>query len=140
MKAAELSPTVSINSPELKSFNSRSILELQGEFKSGSEKGPVMRIDLNHTPQLPEPSRSGSAQNSALAASASEVLGGEDQAQLSGAHAQVLALVAQAVQLPDVREQRVQLLRQAIQSGQYQSNPENTAAAVFNHLIARPAA
>ncbi len=98
-----------------------------------------MRIDLNHTPQLPEPSRS-SAQNSAAAASASEALGGEDQAQLSGAHAQVLALVAQAAQLPEVREERVQFLRQAIQSGQYQSSPENTAAAVLDHLMARLAA
>jgi flagellar biosynthesis anti-sigma factor FlgM len=131
----------SIGRTELKSFNARSILELQVEFKPSSEKGPVMRIDLNHTPQLPEPNRSSAQSASAAAnASASEVLGGEDQAQLSGTHAQVLALVAQASQLPEVREERVQQLRQAIQSGQYQASPENTASAVLDHLIARPAA
>jgi flagellar biosynthesis anti-sigma factor FlgM len=100
-----------------------------------------MRIDLNHTPELPEPNRSSAQNTSGTAnASASEVLGREDQAQLSGAHAQVLALVAQASQLPEVREERVQFLRQAIQSGQYQARPENTAAAVLDQLSARPAA
>jgi flagellar biosynthesis anti-sigma factor FlgM len=101
-----------------------------------------MRIDLNPGPQpLPETDR-GSAQNSRTAGSstASSGLAGEDQAELSGAHAQVQVLVAQASQLPEVREERVQALRQAVQSGHYQSSPEKVAGAMFAHMIAGPAA
>jgi flagellar biosynthesis anti-sigma factor FlgM len=98
-----------------------------------------MRIDLNHESQpLPETSRS-SAQSTAAAAtsaSASQTLGGEDQAELSGAHAQVQALVAQASQLPEIREERVQVLRQAVVDGSYSTNPEDVAGALFAHLLA----
>ena len=100
-----------------------------------------MRIELNAGPQpAPESNRS-SAQNTGAAGSptASHALG-EDQAQLSGAHAQVQALAAQASQLPEVREERVQALRQAVQSGQYHASPEKVAGAVFAHMIAGPAA
>ena len=101
-----------------------------------------MRIDLNPTPQpLPETNRS-SAQSSGAAVSPSVTnsLGGEDQAELSGAHVQVQALVAQASQLPEVREERVNALRQAIQAGHYQSSPEKVAGAMFEHMIAGIAA
>jgi len=101
-----------------------------------------MRIDLNHGPQtLPEPNRS-SPQNAGAAggASSSTAASGEDQAVLSGAHAQVQSLVAQAFQLPEVREERVLALRQAIQSGHYESSPEKVAGAMFAHMIAGPAA
>jgi len=101
-----------------------------------------MRIDLNHGPQpLLENSRT-SPQNTAAAASSasSNALSGEDQAQLSGAHVQVQALAAQASQLPEVREERVQALRQAIQSGHYQPSPKEVAGAMFAHMIAGPAA
>jgi flagellar biosynthesis anti-sigma factor FlgM len=96
-----------------------------------------MRIDLNHVPQaFTEPNRNGSpGAGAAVRSSASNGLGGEDQAQLSGGLAQVPALVAQASQLPEVREERVHALRQAIQSGQYQSSPEKIAGAVFEHMI-----
>jgi len=101
-----------------------------------------MRIDLNPTSQpVPETNRnSAQSTGTAVNSSGSGALGGEDQAQLSGVHAQVLALVARASQLPEVREQRVHALRQAIQSGQYQSSPEKVAVAVFAHMIAEAAA
>jgi len=101
-----------------------------------------MRIDLNQAQQpLPETNRNSAPSTGvAVNSSASNALGGEDQAQLSGAHAQVLALVAQASQLPEVRQERVHALRQAIQSGQYQSNPEKVAGAVFAHMISGAAA
>ena len=111
-----------------------------------------MRIDLNPAAQpLSESDRSGAA-GTAAAATASSVsgsghasgalsgLGGEDQAELSGAHTQVAALVAQAAQLPEVRQERVQALRQAIQRGRYQSSPEEVARAVLAHMIAGSAA
>jgi flagellar biosynthesis anti-sigma factor FlgM len=103
-----------------------------------------MRIDLNHESQaLPETSRSTAQGTAAAAASAStsQALGGEDQAELSGAPAQVQALVAQAAQLPEVREERVQALRQAVERGNYTIDPEAVAGALFSHLLAgQPAA
>lgn len=96
-----------------------------------------MRIDLNHAPQAtPETDRANPASNRVgSGSSANNVLGGEDQAQLSGAHAQVPALVAQVSQLPEVRQERVHALRQAIQSGHYRTNPDKVAGALFNHMI-----
>jgi len=100
-----------------------------------------MRIDLNPGAQsIPESNRS-SAQNTAsgsgLLASRSSV---EDQAELSGAHTQIQALAAQASQLPEVREERVQALRQAVQSGHYRADPEKVAGSVLAHMMAGPAA
>jgi flagellar biosynthesis anti-sigma factor FlgM len=114
----------------------------------------MMRIDLNYGPQATlEGNRSG-ATNSAPALSTNaasrnfgqnlgEVIGEsleEDQAQLSGAHTQVLALSAQAAQLPEVRQQRVQALRQAVESGQYHASPQQVAGAVFAQLVSAQAA
>jgi len=101
-----------------------------------------MRIDLNHGPQSSiETNRSGTQSTGAAASSsANRVVSGEDQAELSGAHAQVQALVAQASQLPEIRQERVHALRQAVQSGHYQPSPEQVAGAMFAHMIAGPAA
>jgi len=99
-----------------------------------------MRIDLNHEPQpIPESNRSGAPS----AAAASHSVGStvkEDQAQFSGAHVQVEALAAQVLRLPEVREERVRALRQAIQSGQNPASPGKVASALFVHMIAGPAA
>ncbi len=101
-----------------------------------------MRIDLQHAPQLSPETDRNSAPGSAArgSASASNALAGQDQAQLSGAHAQVQALAAQASQLPEIRQERVQALRQAIQGGHYVSSPEKVAEAMLAHMIAEPAA
>jgi flagellar biosynthesis anti-sigma factor FlgM len=103
-----------------------------------------MRIDLNHEPQaLPETSRSSAPSASAAeaaSAAASRGLGGEDQADLSGAHAQVQALVAEASQLPEVREERVQALRQAVERGGYAASPGAVADALVAHMMAGTAA
>jgi flagellar biosynthesis anti-sigma factor FlgM len=61
---------------------------------------------------------------------------GEDQTQLSGAHLQVAALAAQAAALPEVRQERVQALRQAMQSGQYHADPQKLAGALMSHMRA----
>jgi flagellar biosynthesis anti-sigma factor FlgM len=103
-----------------------------------------MRIDLNHEPQpLPESNRSSTpgAQAPVSSAASNRPGGsGEDQAELSGALVQVQALVAQASQLPEVRQERVSALRQAVESGTYQSSPEQVAGAVLAHMIAGVAA
>jgi len=96
-----------------------------------------MRIDLNPGAQpAPESNRNQATNSGASAAPSGGRALGEDQAQLSGAHIQVQALAAQALQLPELREERVQALRQAVQSGQYQVRPEKIAGSVLAHMIA----
>jgi flagellar biosynthesis anti-sigma factor FlgM len=101
-----------------------------------------MRIDLNQGSQpLAENSRSNS--DNTVRGSDSSVRRledgqggvGEDQAQLSGAHIQIAVLTAQASQLPEVRQERVQALRDAMQSGRYAASPEQVAGAVIGHMV-----
>lgn len=102
-----------------------------------------MRIDLNPSSQPLSETNRGNTPNAAAAAksSSSSALGtGEDQAVLSGTLVEVQALVAQASQLPEVRQERVTALRQAVQSGTYQASPEQVAGAVFAHLLSGAAA
>jgi len=100
-----------------------------------------MRIDLNYgPPPLPEARGNGAQSVGVTNASAGNLLDVEDQAQLSGAHSQVQALVAQASQLPEMREERVLALRQAVEGGHYESNPEKTAGAMLLHRMGGSAA
>ncbi len=94
-----------------------------------------MRIDSNQGPQLTAEAGSTSSQSTATASSSAWGVG-EDEAQLSGAHVQVEALAAQAAQLPEVRQDRVSSLRQAVESGQYQASPESVAGSMFDHMLA----
>lgn len=100
-----------------------------------------MRIDSNQAaPLLPETGQSGRSSSTGASAaenraSISRVLG-EDSAQLSGAHLQVQALVAQALQFPEVRQEKVDALRQSVLSGSYQPTSKQVAEAVFAHLAA----
>jgi flagellar biosynthesis anti-sigma factor FlgM len=94
-----------------------------------------MRINLDHATQpLPESTRA-AAQNSPAAGSSATKPLGQDQTQLGGGHAQVQALAAQALQLPEVRAERVDALRQVVQSGRYQASPGAVAGAVFSHML-----
>jgi len=100
-----------------------------------------MRIDFQYTPQSTTEANRGSAQNNASAnAAAAAAPTAEDQTVLSSAYVQVAALSAQAAQLPEVREQRVQALRQAVESGHYRAEPEQIAGALVAHMIQNPAA
>jgi flagellar biosynthesis anti-sigma factor FlgM len=102
-----------------------------------------MRIDSNPGAQpLSENQTSGSAAaanaNVAIGSQASSALGntlGEDQAQLSGVHVQVQALVEQAQQLPEIRQDKVQALRQAVNDGSYQPSADDVAGALFSNLV-----
>jgi flagellar biosynthesis anti-sigma factor FlgM len=98
-----------------------------------------MRIDLNYAPPTTSETNR-SVQNAAAGTSAAGADLGEDQAQLSGAHVQVQALATLASQLPEVREERVQTLRQAVSNGQYQVSPDEVAGALLAHLTAQRAA
>jgi flagellar biosynthesis anti-sigma factor FlgM len=102
-----------------------------------------MRIDQNQGAQpLPQSSRSvpSNATNGGTGAAASGNALGEDQAQLSGTHAQIQALTAQALQFPEIRQEKVNALRQVVGDGTYQPSPRQVADAVFAHIVATSAA
>jgi flagellar biosynthesis anti-sigma factor FlgM len=100
-----------------------------------------MRIDSNQGGQVSENNRADAGPQTASfsSSSASGVLT-EDLPQLSGAHVLVQVLAAQASQLPEVRHEKVNALRQAVQSGNYRPHSEKVAIALFSHLLAAPAA
>jgi anti-sigma28 factor (negative regulator of flagellin synthesis) len=100
-----------------------------------------MRIDLDLGPPQQSETICNSMRGTAVSVTSlgGSALAEEDQ-QFSESRAQVLALVAQARQFPELREERIHLLRQAVQSGHYQSSPEKVAGAIFAHLIADTAA
>jgi flagellar biosynthesis anti-sigma factor FlgM len=100
-----------------------------------------MRIDTNQAAPLPESNRSGNSHPASVGtrASTSTALG-EDSAQLSGTHVQVRALVAQALQFPEVRQEKVSALQQSVLGGSYQPSSSQVAEAVFGHMLVSPAA
>jgi flagellar biosynthesis anti-sigma factor FlgM len=99
-----------------------------------------MRIDPNYGPQgASENDRTG-AQNGTVSNNSSLTsiaggLAGEDSAHLSGAHVQVAALAAQASQLPEIRQERVQSLRQTVQRGEYNPPPEQVAGSLVEAMM-----
>jgi flagellar biosynthesis anti-sigma factor FlgM len=101
-----------------------------------------MRIDPNQgAPPLPGNGRTSNqspASGDSRAAASSPL--GEDQAELSGAHAQVQALAAQASQFPEIRQEKVNALRQVVLGGNYKPSPKQVAEAVFAHMLVMPAA
>jgi flagellar biosynthesis anti-sigma factor FlgM len=101
-----------------------------------------MRIDLN---QAAEPlaesgrtSKPGPASGDTRPSGSSPL--GEDQAQLSGAHVQIQALATQVLQLPEIRQEKVNGLRQMVLGGSYQPSSNQIAEAVFAHMLVKPAA
>jgi len=100
-----------------------------------------MRIDYNYGPQSAAESDRTKSQNSPVANGPSpESLSAEDHAQLSGARVHVAALAAQASQLPEVRQERVQALRDAVQSGRYRTDAKKVAGAMVADMLLGPAA
>ena len=100
-----------------------------------------MRIDLNQGSQnVSEDSRTAPQNPGAESSAALSGALGEDQAQLSGAHIQVVALATQASQLPEVREERVQALREAVEARRYSTSPDEVAGALMAHMTADVAA
>ena len=105
-----------------------------------------MRINPDYGAHEPENSRAENQSAQATGASVSSVANssvssvGEDQALLFSGHAQVQALAAQALQLPEVRLERVQALQQAVTNGSYNPSPEDVAGAIVSQLIGEQAA
>jgi flagellar biosynthesis anti-sigma factor FlgM len=106
-----------------------------------------MRIDSNQAAQpLPESARTGNQTTTKENAASPGTSGalGEDQAQLSGAHLQIQALVAQAAQLPETAhaqtQAKINALRQAVVAGKYQPSPSQVAEALFTNMVVKLAA
>jgi flagellar biosynthesis anti-sigma factor FlgM len=114
-------------------------MKLQGD--AGRE--PVMRIDSNQAG--PPVSEGGRTSNPAVARnnpSASAGVGGalgEDQAQLSDVQVHIQALVAQAAQLPETTQPKIDALRQAVVNGSYQPKPDQVAEALMASMVKRAA-
>ena len=90
-----------------------------------------MKIDLNHSTPDPVVTQRG-GNNNANAASTSQVHNAaDDTASLSFDRASVGSLVSQAMASPDVRQDKVDALRQAISSGQYKVEPTKIAEAML---------
>ena len=101
-----------------------------------------MRIDPNQAAQPPAENGRTNTRSAASGGSGSAASGalGEDQAQLSDVHAQVQALAAQAAQLPEIRQEKVNALRQVVLDGGYQPGSQQVAEALFEHMAVLPAA
>ncbi|MFZ0287159.1 MAG: flagellar biosynthesis anti-sigma factor FlgM [Terriglobales bacterium] len=64
-------------------------------------------------------------------AASTEVTVGEEAATLSVGSASVGSLVAKVLDVPDIREDKVEALRQAVQSGEYKVDPAQIAEAMI---------
>jgi flagellar biosynthesis anti-sigma factor FlgM len=65
---------------------------------------------------------------------------GEDQAQLSGGYVQAQTLAAQVAQFPEIRQEKVNALRQVVLDGSYQRSSKQVAGALFDHMVMKLAA
>ena len=85
-----------------------------------------MRIDLNSVPQgsAAQKTEKSSVNKRAQLDTNDNAGFGEDTVSLS-------TLVQQALSVPEMREERIESLRQAIQSGQYSVSPQQIAAAIL---------
>ena len=95
-----------------------------------------MRVDApqslpeNTQPQKVE--RSGSSTHQSLATS---VASNQDKAQLSVDSARVEQLKAALARVPEVRQERVDALRQALDKGTYQVTDQQLADAIHSELL-----
>jgi flagellar biosynthesis anti-sigma factor FlgM len=102
--------------------------------------GNIMRIDSNQAldfsgSQGTESRTGGQGVKSGQVAVQVGASAGQDQAELSGIHAQAQSLVAQVSAFPEVEQSRISALRQAVVSGTYRPSPEQVAGALFSNLV-----
>ena len=91
-----------------------------------------MRIDLTNAAAsqiAPEPS---SSKAGAANVSTSGVAGGEDRTTFTSDTQSLSSLVNQAMNSPEVRQDKVESLRQAVSSGTYQLDPDAIAQSMID--------
>ena len=99
-----------------------------------------MRIDLDaKTPEATQPGKSSKSGSRAPADASSRAGSEDDQALLSLDRGKVQALEAKVMSAPEIRQERVEALRNQIQSGTYQAPPEQTAEAMLSEMAAQSA-
>ncbi len=88
-----------------------------------------MRIELS----LPQPSEisTNRASNSPVSSQSASAASPADN--FSGDTVSLSSLSAQALQMPDVRQNKIDSLRQQIASGQYSVDPQEIADAILSH-------
>jgi flagellar biosynthesis anti-sigma factor FlgM len=92
-----------------------------------------MRIDISQTSDNSvELEKSSKSQQPTATPDSSSIV---DRASLQSDTTTVSALVQKAMAVPDVRQERVDQLRQQIQSGTYQHDPASTATAMRENGI-----
>jgi negative regulator of flagellin synthesis FlgM len=64
-------------------------------------------------------------------------LGGSDTVQFSSKFAEVQQLTSQLQQLPDVRSERVAMLKEKVQQGTYNPDPVAVAGAIMNSAVSQ---
>jgi len=74
--------------------------------------------------------------SSSQQSSSAPISSGQDQAQLSTVGGTVQQLKASLSQMPDVRQNRVDALRQAVASGSYQISDQQLSDAIGSDLLA----
>jgi negative regulator of flagellin synthesis FlgM len=92
-----------------------------------------MRIDLFNTSAASQAAGQASPNKvKAQSAPASEVSDGGDRTTLTSVSGSIGPLVSEAMSSPELREDKVQSLQQAISSGQYQLDPDKIAGAMID--------
>ena len=89
-----------------------------------------MKIELNNSTPDPVVTRQGKNHSSSAATSPVHDAG-EDTASLSFDHASVGSLVSQAMASSEVRQDKVEALRQALSNGQVKIEPDKIAEAIL---------
>ena len=101
-----------------------------------------MRIDLNAIiPEGPDPGQSTkSGSRVASNGSSGEGLAGADTSKLSQDRGRIQELASQVNQLPEIRQDKVAALQQAIEEGSYRVTPGQAAEALISAIQIRSAA
>jgi negative regulator of flagellin synthesis FlgM len=91
-----------------------------------------MRVDLSNTQASQIASESSSQQVSQQGTTPVAVGGDEDRTTLTSDSGSVSSLVSSAMSNPEIREDKVASLQQAIANGQYDLDPEKIAASMLD--------
>jgi len=92
-----------------------------------------MRIDLNS--RLAESYGANGRSKAETAASRASSGSATDEAHFSSEHQTVQKLEAEAGKLPDVRRDKVEALRSAVESGRYRPSAEQIAGAMLEEIV-----
>ena len=96
-----------------------------------SEEG-IMRIDLFNSAASQVSGQANAKQIKAQDTQAPDAAGDGDRTTLTSGSGSISALVSQAMSSPEIRQDKVQMLQQAIGSGQYKLEPEQIAGAMID--------